>query len=127
VFGGVRYALSEKLIVGIGAGVRTRIEDNPFFFPLPMLTWQISEQWKLSTGGRPGLTLSYSPLESLTISLSGAYEYRDFRLDHNGPIPDGVGRETRIPIILGVAYTPTKRISLEAGIGYALGQNIQVL
>jgi hypothetical protein len=126
-FGGVRYALSKTLVVGVGLAVRTQIEDNPLVVPLPMLNWQISEQWKLSSAGKPGLTLSYSPTETLTFSVGGAYESRDFRLDEHGPVPGGVGRETRVPIVLGVAYTPTKQISVEAGIGYSFAQNYQVL
>jgi hypothetical protein len=126
-FGGVRYALSRELVVGVGIAVRTEIEDNPLVVPLPMLHWQISEQWRLSSGGRPGLTLSYSPSERLTFSVSGAYEFRDFRLDEDGPIPGGVGRETRVPLVFGVSYAPTRQISFEAGIGYAFAQEYEVL
>jgi len=126
-FGGVRYAVNERFVIGLGLGVRSQIEDGPRFVPLPIVNWQISEEWKLSNGGRPGLTLSYTPWKDWTFSLSGEYWYRDFRLDEHGPIPGGVGRETRIPILLGVSYAAGKQITLDAGFGYAFGQNLEVL
>jgi Outer membrane protein beta-barrel domain len=127
LYGGARYSFSKDFTIGLGVAVWTAIEDNPVVVPIPVLYWRMSEQWKLSTDGKLGLTLSYSPTDKLTFSLSGEYQYRDFRLDQHGPIPDGAGRETRVPIILGVKYEATPRISLEAGFGYAVLDKLQVL
>jgi hypothetical protein len=129
-FAGGQYALSEKLTLGLGVAVRTLLEDNPQVYPIPIVNWQISDQWKLTSGGRPGVALSYSPTEQLTFRLSGGYEIyelRDFRLAHNGPVPDGVGRETRIPVMLGVTYAAGTQISLEANVGYNFAEQLEVL
>jgi hypothetical protein len=128
VFGGARYALSPQLVVGLGLAVRSQIEDNALFVPLPVVNWRFNEQWTLSsTAAHPGLKLSYAPWENWTFSLSGEYDYRDFRLDNRGPIPGGVGRETRVPVMLSAKYAAGKQILVEAGLGYAVAQNLQVL
>lgn len=126
-FGGVRYAFSESFVVGLGVAVRTQIEDSLLFVPLPMVNWKIADQWTLSSGSRPGLKLSYTPWENWTFALSGEYQFRDFRLDEHGPIPNGVGRETRFPVELSVGYAAGKQITLEAGLGYSFAQNLEVL
>ncbi|MEX2218103.1 MAG: hypothetical protein WD749_05025 [Phycisphaerales bacterium] len=127
VFGGVRYALNREVTLGFGLGVRTRIEDSPTVFPLPLVTWQINERWRLSTTGRPGVSLSYTPLETLSFHVSGAYDMRDFRLDENGPIPGGVGRETRVPVTIGVTHTPIPQVVLMAEVGVAFAQRLEVM
>jgi hypothetical protein len=127
VFGGVRYAVTERFFVGGGVYVGTQLEDNPYVWPLITLDWQISERWRLSTEGRPGVTLSYSPSERWTIYLAGEYQYRDFRLDRHGPAPSGVGRDRRVPLMLGVRFEPNRQLSLEGGAGVYFAQNFEIL
>ncbi len=122
-----RYRFNDKLSAGLGVEVYTRLEDNVQVIPVVSLDWDFAEHWNLTVSGEPSVTVSYEPNERWSFSLGAVYEFRDFRLDRNGPLPGGVGRETRIPVTLGAAWKPDKRVSAEAGVGVAFGQNYELL
>lgn len=125
-YAGVGYYLNEHLKIGVAMAVATRLDQYPLILPLPSLNWEINDRWRLSTAGQPGLTLFYKPSEDWTLSLGGGYESRNFRLDKSGPVPDGVGRDTSVPLRLGAVFKPTKNISIEFGGGVKLLQNYRV-
>jgi hypothetical protein len=120
IYGGVSYGFSEKLSVGLGLLLRTRLEGSGEVLPLPYVNWQISEHWSLGTRSTVvgnGVTLSYQPIEPLTFSLDAAYETRDYRLDDSAAAPRGVARDQRLPIALGVQWNITKMIAVGARVG----------
>lgn len=130
-FGAVRYALSESVTVGLGLQYLSRLEDSDLFLPFPSLDWRISDEWRLTTdreqGRGVGLGLVYTPTEQWTFSVGGGYEYREFRLDESGPLPDGVVRDSSFPVSLTAAYTPNRNMSLAVEVGAALGQTFRIL
>jgi hypothetical protein len=127
LYGAPTYALSDKLSIGAGVVVSTRLEDNALVLPLVILDWDVAEHWNLSNNGELGLTLAYSPNERWSFSVGGHFEYRDFRLDEHGPLPNGVGRDSRWPVAFTVMYKPTARTTLEADVGVYVAQRIEVL
>ena len=127
LYGAPRYVVNKHLAVGLGALMQTRLEDNITVVPLVLIDWDISEHWNLTHDGFPGGTLTYKPNEHWAFSLSAYYEFEDFRLAENGPLPNGVGRQTRIPVVLSAAWRPDSRIEAEAGVGVAFGQNYELL
>ena len=127
IYAAPRYRFSDKLSAGLGIEVYTRLEDNTQVIPLVSLDWDFAERWNLTVSGEPSITVTYAPNDHWSFSLGGVYEYRDFRLDRNGPLPGGVGRDTRIPITLAAKWNPDKRISAEAGVGVAFAQNFELL
>jgi hypothetical protein len=126
-YAGVRFALSEHLQIGGGAGVFTRLEDNPLVIPVFSLEWELADGWTLSSGARPGLTLSYAPTDAWTLSLGGAYQFRDFRLDKDGAQPDGVAQESGWDVALGVEYHPNRQVEVGAGLGWTIARNLTLL
>lgn len=124
---GGRYSLSETVQAGFGLVFATQIEDDTLFLPLVMVDWQINERWSLSNDGKLGLTLAYAPSEAWRFSLGADYQTRDFRLDEDGPIPGGVGRDQRVPLTLGATFTPTPRVIIDLSVGVNLFQNYEVL
>lgn len=125
-FGGLRYAVTERAFVTLGLGISTRLEDSPRVFPLPGLDWRISNEVRLTTGGRLGLTLEYTASEQVRFTLGAAYEEREFRLRDNGPVPGGVGRDRRIPITAGFGFTPTPQLVIEVSGGAHLAQQFRL-
>lgn len=130
-FGAVRYAVSEDLTIGLGLQYVSRLEDSDLFVPFPSFDWRISDQWRLTTereqGRGVGLGLLYSPTEQWTFSLGGGIEYREFRLDESGPLPDGVVRDVSFPVSVTAAYTPDRNMSLAVEVGATLGHTFRIL
>jgi hypothetical protein len=125
-FAGLRYSVSEKLTIGGGVGVFTRLEDNPLVIPVFALEWEFAEGWSLSSVARPGLTLSYSPSEAWTFLVSGLYQLRDFRLDEDGPQPSGVVRDESWDATLGLEYHPNRQIEIDAGVSWPFARNFKL-
>ena len=51
---GFSCQISPKLKLGPGLGVLTQLEDDPSFFPVIVVDWELSDQWRLSTGRGAG-------------------------------------------------------------------------
>lgn len=128
VFGGIGYRFSEQFMLGGGVGVSTELDDDALVVPIITAFYQPHENWILSAGGGPpaagrtlGATLTFQPQPDLGISLTGAWDHRQFRLNDDGPIPEGIATDSRIDIILGVNWGITSHISLrvEGGVSFA--------
>lgn len=126
VFGGVSYAFSQDFRVAVGAIVATQIEDNITVLPLLNLDWQINKRTKVSNDRKPGLVFNYALDDSWTVRVGGQYEFRDFRLDRDGPIPNGVARDRRAPFFVGIRYAPTKQIDIDVSAGAYFFQTLRV-
>lgn len=124
-FGAAQFAVTEKLLVGLGLGVRSRLEDSVAVYPVILVDWTINEHLKLTNEGRPGLTLAWAPDQTLSFDITGSYELRDFRLDESGPLPSGVAREYRLPVSLGVTWTPTPMFTFGGRVGVHLMQRFE--
>ncbi|MEN8149146.1 MAG: hypothetical protein ABFS86_04940 [Planctomycetota bacterium] len=126
LFGGARYAVSETLTIGPGLGLLTQIEESPVLFPFLLIEWEMDDRWSLSTGSGlaatrgPGLVLSCQLADDWRIGLGGRWEQFRFRLDDEGPAPDGVGEESSLPGYLALTWKPTWRtsVSLLAGVNF---------
>lgn len=115
---GVNYQVSEALALGVGIYGGTRLEDDAFILPIPFINWQINDQWSLGSrpstrGGRFAIT--YRASDAWGIFAFAAFESREFRLDDDpsGPAPEGVGRDRRVPLGLGISWTPNTQIAIE--------------
>jgi len=129
-FVGLSYAFDRDLLVGFGIGVQTQLEDDALIVPVPIVRWQIDDQWSLTSkrvGNLGGIALNYAASDSITLSLLGGYERNDFRLDDEGPVADGVGRHSGIPIVLNVAWQASPQISLNAWGGYFFSQEYELI
>jgi hypothetical protein len=124
-FGAAQFAVTEKLIIGVGVGARSRLDDSAMVYPVILMDWSFAEKWKLSNEGRPGLTLSYVPNEQWSLDVTGGYEFRDFRLDDSGPLPGGVGTDSRLPLSVGVTWTPRPMFTFSARVGVHLLTEIE--
>lgn len=113
---GATYSVSKSLSLGLGAYFGTRLEDDAYIFPIPFIQWQIDEKWRLGSrpstrGGR--FALSYQATETVAVFAFAGFESRDFRLDNEGANADGIGRDRRIPVGLGVDWSPNPQISVD--------------
>lgn len=126
-FGGARYAFSEKFALTLGAGIKSRLEDNVQVLPFIGLEWKIGERFRLASRG-PGVNLAFLATRDIAATLGVAYESRDYRLeDDHAFYPEGVARDTRVPIRVGLEWAPSKQFSVEAYTGAVVWQEYEFL
>lgn len=124
---GFKHKVSDHLSYTVGVGGRTQIEDDCQFFPLLGLDWDINSSLNLSLNGSAGgaqLRLSQSLVYHLAVSLVTGYEGRQYRLDDT-PIPDGVFRDTRIPVGVELAWRPNPYFAIRGSAGYVVWDQIE--
>lgn len=118
IFGGASYRFNDALSLGPGLGVVGQLEDDPLYFPIIVVDWDITEKLNFSTGGGmgatvgPGLILTYKVSRHWNVGLGGRYEKKRFRLS------DGVGEDQSVPVFGTVSYVfyPGTQISGLLGI-----------
>jgi hypothetical protein len=119
---GVTKSFSPDLILGVGAGAFRQIDRN-FYFPFVIVNWKITESLRLSnplqagpTGGA-GLELAYSWPNAWELAAGAAFREYRFRLNADGPTPDGLGQNQGVPLFLRLTrnFGPAARIDLYAG------------
>ncbi|MEZ6235419.1 MAG: hypothetical protein R3B68_14630 [Phycisphaerales bacterium] len=123
-FGTVNYRVSENFVIGGGVGVSTELDDDVLVVPIISAFYQPSEKVVFAAGGGPaaagrtlGATITYRFQPDVALSFTGAWDYRQFRLDDDGPIPDGITTDQRVDLLVGLDWgiTPTVTLRLEAG------------
>jgi hypothetical protein len=122
-FAGFTYRINDRITIGPGIGALRQIEDTSVF-PVLLIDWKITDTLSLQTGSGvgatlgPGLQVTWAPLKKWRFSIGGRYEKLRFRLDKDGPVPDGIGDDRAFPLLGGVTYSFTQdaQISLFGGI-----------
>lgn len=117
---------SETFSWGVGILVRSQLEDDALVLPIPQIRWAIDDKWTLESQ-RAGLRLGYSHSDALSYGVQAEYVSRSYRLDDNGPIPDGMATDQRIPISVYAEYQPAPTFSIGAAIGASVYSNIELL
>ena len=117
VFAGVSYRVAPNVWIGGGLSLVTQLEDDPFVVPLLSLNWQITPDWMLSSDGL-GLKLAYKLDNAWTAYVRARYDFRQFRLDGNEVLSNGVLTDQSLPISVGVSYDlgDGLKMSAEAGV-----------
>lgn len=66
----------------------------------------------------PDLTLNYQPNQKCRFGIGGRYEKLLFRLDEDGRIADGIGKDSSVPLFLNGTYNfnPKTSISFVGGV-----------
>jgi opacity protein-like surface antigen len=115
---GVRYQWTEDFAITLGGIGSTEIEDDPSFFPLIAIEWQINDRLLLTTQRGASLSYQFDEAGMWTADLTVMFEGSRYRLedDHRGRLSDGVVDDQSVPIVLGVTYRPSQTFSVR---GYA--------
>lgn len=117
---GLSYKVNDRLRIGPGVGVLTRIEDDIDVFPFLVIHWKITDRVSLETGrgitatAGPGLSLNWKATERWRFALGGRLERLRFRLDDRGVAPNGVGEERSLPLAFVATYKTGARSALTA-------------
>jgi hypothetical protein len=131
-FLGFSYRFNDKLTLGPGFGALTELEESPAFFPVLLIKWNITAPLVLETGKGlgashgPGIVLTYAVSEHWKLALGGRYEKLRFRLDQDGSTPNGVGEERGAPVYLGATWEWRKNQSISLLGGVKFGGQLQL-
>lgn len=91
--------------LGFGLGAYSHIEENRLV-PLIIVDWRLSQRWRLVNPlpagpvGPAGLELDYRFDNGWNLGAGATYRSLRFRLREGGPVRDGVGEETGVPVFM---------------------------
>ncbi len=127
IAGGYSKAINEKLTLGIGVLVRTRLDDDVSVVPIPQFKYIIDDRWSIENE-RLGVKLNYKASDVLTYGIVGNYETDVYRLDDShGAESESTMTHQRIPVALFAEYAPKKNIALKAKLGAQFGSEIEFI
>jgi hypothetical protein len=117
-FAGAAFNLTENARIGGGVALMSEIEGDVDIFPIIYLEWDLANNVVLRStpvshaGTRwSSVEIAVQLVEAWELTAGAAYEQRRFRLDDEGPIVDGVGEFSFIPIWASMTYSPTENVS----------------
>lgn len=129
---GTAYRFSDRLTLGPGFGAFSAIEDDFSFFPFLLIDWDITERLSLSTGrgqgasGGPGLSLGWAATPNWNLGLAGRYESLRFRLDEDGPAPEGVGEDSSVALMGFLNRSFGRRLTAGASLGLEMARELEL-
>lgn len=123
-FFGARYRWSDRLTTTFGVIAKTRLEDDAIAVPLLGVEWKITDTVTLENEGL-GLKLRAAMNEQWRFGVFARYELRDYRLDDDGSVPDGVLRDQRVPIGVSVEWRPNPGVQIELSGGAVVYQKYE--
>lgn len=116
VFGGVNYKLADGLWLGLGLAATTQLEDNAFVVPLITINWQATPELRVASE-QLGFRATYQIDNAWSVYGRARYEFRQYRLDGDEVIADGVLTDQSIPLAVGVTYRPDDQLTISAEAG----------
>ncbi|MBX3387481.1 MAG: hypothetical protein KF768_13005 [Phycisphaeraceae bacterium] len=111
-FGGARWKVNKDLAVSFGLAVKSRLEDDTIVLPLLSVDWWIDDTWSLATSGLEG-TLAAKLDEQWSALFVGGYRMREYRLADDNDVPDGVFRDDRVHLGVGIEFRPNPISSIQ--------------
>jgi hypothetical protein len=130
---GVSYRFGDKLIIGLGGFVGSRLEQSVIGYPIGFFDWKITESLRLSTlasGARndfgPKAELSYDIGNGFKVATSVGYEFNRFRLDKEGNFPRGIGDFKALPLVGRMSYDVNKYLTLNGYGGFLFLGSLEV-
>ena len=128
---GVSHVFTPKIEVGLGVAAYYYLAQVSIF-PYPIFKIKISDRIQItnpfgaSPAGPGGGVLYYKLNEHWSVGVGGAYRSYRFRLDHNGPIPGGIGQYRSCPVFASVAYQQSPGLRIELFGGATLFNQIKI-
>jgi hypothetical protein len=102
------------------------LEDSAWVLPYFGFDWRIGERLSLASDGA-GVALHGSLSDELSCFLGARYELRQFRLNPDGALPDGVVHDDEIRLECGLAWRVGEHATLALEGGALLWQETAFL
>jgi hypothetical protein len=130
-FLGLSKTFSSDLTLGLGAGVFREIGDTEVF-PLVIVDWRFAPGWRLGNplqvgpSGGAGLEVVHAWNDRWELGLAGAFRKYRFRLDRDGPVPNGIGEHREIPLVLRATWRVDRGTNVDLFAGASLSGRLRV-
>lgn len=120
----------ENLTLGLQLTASTHLEDSTLVLPFPTVDWAFAEKWRLVSDigdviEGPSVGVHRTLSDQLDLGVLAVGVYNDARLD-DGPVPDGILRETRIAAGIEANWKPHLGIEVSFLAGYEVWGEMQV-
>ena len=137
-YGGVfagKYTLADKTSFVLGVEVQSRLERSFAVYPFIRINPGRGGEGgvfsfipkAIDIEARPnGARVIYNITPQFGVFAAGSYDNREYRLSRRGSVPNGVWRESGIPISGGIRYNVNKKISVNAFGGVMVGREIEI-
>ena len=130
---GAVYRASDELILGLGLGLSSEIEDDTDYFYVLVFDWEITDQLSISTlrapmaTGKAGIEVVYRVKDEVELAAGfrDADSYR-FRLDDDGIAPNGIGEDEFEELYFRTTWRPSADFELTGILGVALDPRIRL-
>lgn len=123
--GGVAWQFGEGNSIGIGALVRTQIEDDVQVLPIINVNWRINDQWRFASSGTKGEFIMALGDDN-EIAFGVSWEDRRFRLDDSSPQFGSIIEDSSIPLFIRFSHKPSDTVALNIIGGVTAWQQIEV-
>jgi hypothetical protein len=121
---GAVYGVNDRLALGLGVGVRSRILDDALIYPVVIVEWGITDRLRLSTrltsgwANQTGVELIYDLADGVQVGVAAVYDYQQFRLsDDNATAAGGAGESEMLPVCVFIAYDIADNVAITAFVG----------
>jgi len=127
----VSKRFSRDLTLGLGVGVFDEIDDTQVI-PIILVDWRFAPGWRLGNAlpagpaGGAGVEVSFEPNERWELGVAAAFRNYRYRLDRDGPTPNGIGEHREIPVVFRATWKPDRRTSVDLFAGVALDGRLRV-
>lgn len=124
-FASARYRVNDKFAVSFGATAKTTIEDDVSVYPVGGIEYKFADDLVVGTSGAQlgfNVRIGKRFSEQLAVSVFGGYQNRDYRLDDDSLIPEGVLRDTRVPVGIELVWRPSENVVFRFGGGAVVWQ-----
>jgi hypothetical protein len=125
------YRFSPGLTLGLGAGLFSGLEEFRGF-PFVVVRWQIADRLLLANPFRPGptgpagLELTYFLGDGWEVGVGSAWRSFRFRLDDQGPAPEGIGEVQLLPAWGRIRWQLRGRWAFDLYAGYAFDGELKL-
>ena len=120
---GARVRASEEISFTAGIAGQTRLEDDPWLVPYLGFDWQATDRLRLSAEGSEA-GLRYALSSRWSAGLDANYNWRNYRLNDEGPLNGGAFHDEEIVVGAHLAFHPRPDLELRLGAARSLWREL---